>query len=66
MSESTPPMHLSDITHPNQLHGLSIRHWQQIASEIQEKSLQTKVSAVDIWPGLGVCGGTDAGAFTRH
>jgi len=34
-------MHLSEITHPNQLHGLSIRQLQQIARQIREKHLQT-------------------------
>jgi 1-deoxy-D-xylulose-5-phosphate synthase len=55
ISESTPPMHLSDITHPNQLHGLSIRQLQQIASEIREKHLQTvATSGGHLGPGLGV------------
>ncbi|MBW4663190.1 MAG: 1-deoxy-D-xylulose-5-phosphate synthase [Chroococcus sp. CMT-3BRIN-NPC107] len=48
-------MHLSDITHPNQLHGLSIRQLQQIASEIREKHLQTvATSGGHLGPGLGV------------
>jgi 1-deoxy-D-xylulose-5-phosphate synthase len=55
ISESTPPMHLSDITHPNQLHGLSIRQLQQIALEIREKHLQTvATSGGHLGPGLGV------------
>lgn len=34
-------MHLSDLTHPNQLHGLSINQIQQLAFQIREKHLQT-------------------------
>ncbi len=48
-------MHLSEITHPNQLHGLSIRQLQQIALEIREKHLQTvATSGGHLGPGLGV------------
>ncbi len=48
-------MHLSEITHPNQLHGLSIRQLQQIARQIREKHLQTvSTSGGHLGPGLGV------------
>ena len=48
-------MHLSDITHPNQLHGLSVRQLEQIALEIREKHLQTvAASGGHLAPGLGV------------
>jgi 1-deoxy-D-xylulose-5-phosphate synthase len=48
-------MHLSDITHPNQLHGLSVRQLEQIALEIREKHLQTvATSGGHLAPGLGV------------
>ena len=48
-------MHLSDVTHPNQLHGLSIRQLEQIALEIREKHLQTvATSGGHLGPGLGV------------
>ncbi len=48
-------MHLSDITHPNQLHGLSIRQLQDIARQIREKHLQTVAnSGGHLGPGLGV------------
>ncbi|MFM7405490.1 MAG: 1-deoxy-D-xylulose-5-phosphate synthase [Cuspidothrix sp.] len=48
-------MHLSDITHPNQLHGLSIRQLEQIARQIREKHLQTvAASGGHLGPGLGV------------
>jgi 1-deoxy-D-xylulose-5-phosphate synthase len=48
-------MHLSDITHPNQLHGLSIRQLEQIARQIREKHLQTvATSGGHLGPGLGV------------
>ena len=48
-------MHLSELTHPNQLHGLSIKELQDIARQIRDKHLQT-VSATGghLGPGLGV------------
>jgi len=48
-------MHLSEITHPNQLHGLSIRQLQQIARQIREKHLQT----------VAASGGTQLGCGTN-
>ncbi|MBD2499425.1 1-deoxy-D-xylulose-5-phosphate synthase [Anabaena azotica] len=48
-------MHLSEITHPNQLHGLSIRQLQQIARQIRDKHLQTVAEfGGHLGPGLGV------------
>ncbi len=48
-------MHLSEITHPNQLHGLSISQLQQIARQIREKHLETvAASGGHLGPGLGV------------
>ncbi len=48
-------MHLSEITHPNQLHGLSIRQLQQIARQIRDKHLQTVATyGGHLGPGLGV------------
>ncbi|MBN3892045.1 MAG: 1-deoxy-D-xylulose-5-phosphate synthase [Nostoc sp. JL31] len=48
-------MHLSEITHPNQLHGLSVRQLQQIARQIRDKHLQTvAVNGGHLGPGLGV------------
>ncbi len=48
-------MHLSEITHPNQLHGLSVRQLEQVALEIREKHLQTvATSGGHLAPGLGV------------
>jgi 1-deoxy-D-xylulose-5-phosphate synthase len=48
-------MHLSEITHPNQLHGLSIYQLQQIARQIREKHLETiAASGGHLGPGLGV------------
>jgi 1-deoxy-D-xylulose-5-phosphate synthase len=48
-------MHLSDITHPNQLHGLSVRELEQIGREIREKHLETvATSGGHLGPGLGV------------
>ncbi|OCR02437.1 1-deoxy-D-xylulose-5-phosphate synthase [Oscillatoriales cyanobacterium USR001] len=48
-------MHLSELTHPNQLHGLSINQLQQIARQIREKHLETvATSGGHLGPGLGV------------
>ncbi len=48
-------MHLSELTHPNQLHGLSIAQLEQIARQIREKHLQTiATSGGHLGPGLGV------------
>jgi 1-deoxy-D-xylulose-5-phosphate synthase len=48
-------MHLSELTHPNQLHGLSIYQLQQIARQIREKHLQTVATiGGHLGPGLGV------------
>jgi 1-deoxy-D-xylulose-5-phosphate synthase len=48
-------MHISEITHPNQLHGLSIRQLEQIARQIREKHLQTVATiGGHLGPGLGV------------
>jgi 1-deoxy-D-xylulose-5-phosphate synthase len=48
-------MHLSELTHPNQLHGLSIKALQDVARQIREKHLET-VAAIGghLGPGLGV------------
>ena len=48
-------MHLSEVTHPNQLHGLSIHQLEQIARQIREKHLETvAASGGHLGPGLGV------------
>jgi 1-deoxy-D-xylulose-5-phosphate synthase len=48
-------MHLSELTHPNQLHGLSIKDLQDIARQIREKHLQTvAATGGHLGPGLGV------------
>ncbi len=48
-------MHLSELTHPNQLHGLSIAQLEEIARQIREKHLQTvAASGGHLGPGLGV------------
>ncbi|MCC5615580.1 1-deoxy-D-xylulose-5-phosphate synthase [Nostoc sp. CHAB 5836] len=48
-------MHLKDLTHPNQLHDLSIQELQQIASQIRQKHLETvAASGGHLGPGLGV------------
>ncbi|WP_346293662.1 1-deoxy-D-xylulose-5-phosphate synthase [Sphaerothrix gracilis] len=48
-------MHLSEITHPNQLHNLSVHQLEQIARQIREKHLQTvATSGGHLGPGLGV------------
>jgi 1-deoxy-D-xylulose-5-phosphate synthase len=48
-------MHLSELTHPNQLHGLSIKELQEIGRQIREKHLETvAASGGHLGPGLGV------------
>lgn len=48
-------MHLSELTHPNQLHGLSVHQLKQIARQVREKHLQTvATSGGHLGPGLGV------------
>ncbi len=48
-------MHLSELTHPNQLHGLSLYQLQQIARQIREKHLETvAATGGHLGPGLGV------------
>lgn len=48
-------MHISEITHPNQLHGLSIRELEEIARQIREKHLETiAATGGHLGPGLGV------------
>lgn len=48
-------MHLSELTHPNQLHGLSIHQLEQIARQIREKHLETvAATGGHLGPGLGV------------
>jgi 1-deoxy-D-xylulose-5-phosphate synthase len=48
-------MHLNEITHPNQLHGFSIRQLEDIARQIREKHLETvATSGGHLGPGLGV------------
>ncbi|BDA39745.1 1-deoxy-D-xylulose-5-phosphate synthase [Candidatus Atelocyanobacterium thalassae] len=48
-------MNLSDITHPNQLHGLPVRQLEDVARQIREKHLQTiAASGGHLGPGLGV------------
>ncbi|MDG2991021.1 1-deoxy-D-xylulose-5-phosphate synthase [Candidatus Synechococcus calcipolaris G9] len=48
-------MHLSELTHPNQLHGLSIPQLKQIAAQIRDKHLETvAATGGHLGPGLGV------------
>ncbi|MEO0406157.1 MAG: 1-deoxy-D-xylulose-5-phosphate synthase [Cyanobacteria bacterium P01_A01_bin.135] len=48
-------MHLSELTHPNQLHGLSIHQLDQVARQIREKHLETvAATGGHLGPGLGV------------
>jgi 1-deoxy-D-xylulose-5-phosphate synthase len=48
-------MHLSEISHPNQLHGLSIPQLKQIARQIRDKHLETvAATGGHLGPGLGV------------
>ena len=48
-------MRLSEITHPNQLHGLTISQLEAIAREIRQKHLETiAATGGHLGPGLGV------------
>ncbi|MFM8936965.1 MAG: 1-deoxy-D-xylulose-5-phosphate synthase, partial [Vulcanococcus sp.] len=48
-------MHLSELTHPNQLHGLSAAELQEIARQIRERHLEVvSTSGGHLGPGLGV------------
>ncbi|PZD74483.1 1-deoxy-D-xylulose-5-phosphate synthase [Acaryochloris thomasi RCC1774] len=48
-------MHLSEVVHPNQLHGLSVHQLEQIARQIRDKHLDTvAASGGHLAPGLGV------------
>ncbi len=48
-------MRLSDLTHPNQLHGLSTAQLEDIACQIRERHLQVvSTSGGHLGPGLGV------------
>lgn len=48
-------MHLSELVHPNQLHGLTIPQLKQIAHQIRDKHLETVAnSGGHLGPGLGV------------
>ncbi len=48
-------MRLSELTHPNQLHGLSIGQLEDIACQIRERHLQVvSTSGGHLGPGLGV------------
>ncbi|MCT0214490.1 MULTISPECIES: 1-deoxy-D-xylulose-5-phosphate synthase [unclassified Synechococcus] len=48
-------MHLSELSHPNQLHGLSIGELEVVAREIREKHLEVvSTSGGHLGPGLGV------------
>jgi 1-deoxy-D-xylulose-5-phosphate synthase len=48
-------MHISELTHPNQLHGLSLRQLEDISRQIREKHLETvATSGGHLGPGLGV------------
>jgi len=48
-------MNLSELTHPNQLHGLSLSQLQNVADQIREKHLDTIATyGGHLGPGLGV------------
>ncbi len=48
-------MHISELTHPNQLHGLSTRQLEDVARQIREKHLETiAATGGHLGPGLGV------------
>lgn len=48
-------MHLSELSHPNQLHGSSLQELEAVARQIREKHLETvSTSGGHLGPGLGV------------
>ena len=48
-------MHLSELSHPNQLHGLSITELEAVARQIRERHLEVvSTSGGHLGPGLGV------------
>jgi 1-deoxy-D-xylulose-5-phosphate synthase len=48
-------MHLSELSHPNQLHGLSIAELEAVARQIRERHLEVvSTSGGHLGPGLGV------------
>ncbi|MFM9110592.1 MAG: 1-deoxy-D-xylulose-5-phosphate synthase [Prochlorococcaceae cyanobacterium] len=48
-------MHLSELTHPNQLHGLSTAQLEEVARQIRERHLEVvSTSGGHLGPGLGV------------
>ena len=48
-------MHLSELTHPNQLHGLSVAELEGVARQIRERHLEVvSTSGGHLGPGLGV------------
>ena len=48
-------MHLSELSHPNQLHGLSTAELEEIATQIRERHLEVvSTSGGHLGPGLGV------------
>jgi 1-deoxy-D-xylulose-5-phosphate synthase len=48
-------MHLSELTHPNQLHGLSPAQLEEVARQIRERHLEVvSTSGGHLGPGLGV------------
>ena len=48
-------MHLSELSHPNELHGLSASELEEVARQIREKHLKTvSTSGGHLGPGLGV------------
>ncbi len=48
-------MHLSELSHPNQLHGSSIQELEAVARQIREKHLETvSTTGGHLGPGLGV------------
>ena len=47
-------MHLSDLSHPNQLHGLSVEELEDVAAQIRQRHLEVvSNSGGHLGPGLG-------------
>ena len=48
-------MHLGDLTHPNELHGLRLSELEDVARQIRDRHLQVvSTSGGHLGPGLGV------------
>ena len=60
-------MHLGDLKHPNELHGLSPAQLEDVARQIRERQLQVvSTSGGHLGPGLGVVEQAPETAMPEH